>query len=63
MTAEVGNNWPLMVIVTPKESVHQKSSNVNLPSQNPQNFVVMDNPVELESDTFWEKGTFVDIYA
>ena len=63
MSIEVGNNWPLMVIVPPKDNALQKSSIANLPLQNPQDFVVLDNPVELESDTFWEKGTFVNIYA
>jgi len=62
MTAEVVNNWPLPVIVQPKDTALQKSPIADLPSQNSPDFVVLDNPVELESDTFWEKGTFIDVY-
>lgn len=62
MTIEVVNNWPLPVIVPPKDTALQKNPIADLPSQNSRDFVVSDNPVELESDTFWEKGTFVDIY-
>ena len=62
MSIEVVNNWPLSVIVPPKDTAIQKNSIADLPSQNSQDFAASDNPVELESDSFWEKGTFVDIY-
>jgi len=62
MNIEVVNNWPLPVIVQPRDTVLQKNPIADPPSRNSRDFVVPDNPVELESDTFWEKGTFVDIY-
>jgi len=62
MTIEIGNNWPLTVIVPPKDTALQKSSIADLPSQNPRDSVVLDNPVALESDGSWEKGTFIDLY-
>jgi hypothetical protein len=51
-----------MAIVPLKDISLQKNLSANLPSQNPRDFVILDNPIELESDTFWEKGTFIDIY-
>jgi len=62
MTIEVVNNWPLPVIVPPKDTALQKSPIADLPSQDSPDFVVLDNPVVLESDMFWEKGSFIDIY-
>jgi len=62
MAMEVGNIWPLPVIVAPGDAALQKNSNADLPSQNPRDSVVLDNPVVLESDGTWEKGTFIDIY-
>ncbi len=63
MTVKVVNNWPLTVIVPPRDTALQKSSITDLPLQNPHDFVVLDNPVELESDMSWEKGSFIDIYV
>lgn len=63
MATEVGNIWPLTVIVPPKDTALQKSLIIDLPSQNPRDSVVHDNPVVLESEGSWKKGTFVDIYA
>jgi hypothetical protein len=62
MTIEVGNIWPLTVIVSPKDTALQKSSISDLPSQNTRDSVVLDNPVVLESSGSWEKGTFIDVY-
>jgi hypothetical protein len=62
MASEVGSIWPLTVIVPPKDTALQKSLSVDLPSQNPGDSVVLDNPVVLESEGSWEKGTFVDLY-
>jgi len=62
MTIEVGNNWPLIVATPPGEKALQKESAPHLPSQNLQKPVVLDNGIELESDAFWEKGAFIDIY-
>jgi hypothetical protein len=63
MTMEVGNIWPLQVIVPPKDSALQKSSIADLPSQNQRDGVILDNPVVLESNGSWEKGTYIDIYV
>ena len=63
MTIEVGNNWPLTVIVPPKESALQKNSIADLSSQNHRDSVVFDNPVVLESNGLREKGKFIDIYV
>ena len=62
MTIEVSNNLPLTAIVPLRNISLQKNSSANLPSQNPRDFVILDNPIELESDTFREKGRFIDIY-
>ena len=62
MTVEVSNNLPLMAIVPLKDISLQKNLSTNLPSQNPRDFVILDNPIKLESDTFRQKGTFIDIY-
>ena len=62
MTVEVSNNLPLMPIVPLKDISLHKNLSANLQSQNPRDFVILDNPIELESDTFREKGTFIDIY-
>ena len=62
MATEVGSIWPLTVIVPPKDTALEKKLIADLPSQNPRDSVVLDNPVVIESDESWEKGTFVDIY-
>ena len=62
MSIEIGNNWPVMAIISPKGNTLQKESIANLPSQNPQDSVIPVNRIEPESNTFWEKGTFIDIY-
>ena len=62
MTVEVSNNLPLTAIVPLKDISLQKNLSANLPSQNPRDFIILDNPIELESETFRGKGTFIDIY-
>jgi len=62
MTVEVSNNLPLTAIVPLKDISLQKNLSANLPSHNPRDFVSLDNPIELEPDTFREKGRFIDIY-
>ena len=62
MAVDVFNNCSLPVIVSPEDTALQKSSAADLPSQNRRDFVVLDNPVVIESDRFSEKGRFIDIY-
>lgn len=62
MTIEVGNIWPLPVIVPTKDTALQKSTIADSPSQNTRDFVILDTPEELESGMFCEKGSFIDIY-
>jgi hypothetical protein len=51
-----------MAITPSKENILQKESTVNLPSRNPKDSILLENGIELESNTFWEKGTFIDFY-
>lgn len=62
MAIKIDNNWPVMAITPPKENVLQKESTANLPSRNAKDSIILENPIELESNTFWEKGTFIDFY-
>jgi hypothetical protein len=62
MPIEIGTNWPLMAITPPKENALQKETHVNVPANNPKASVILDKGTELESNTFWEKGTFLDFY-
>jgi len=63
MAIEIDSNWPLMVVTSPRESTLQKKSSAHLPSLNPKDSVIPGNGIELESDTSWEKGMFIDLYA
>ena len=63
MPMEIDNHWPLMVVPSPRESALQKKSSAHLPSLNPKDSVIPGNGIQLESDTSWEKGMFVDLYA
>ncbi len=63
MPMEIDNNWPLMVVTSARESTLQKKSSTHLPSLNPKDSVIPGNRVGLESDTSWEKGMFIDLYA
>ena len=63
MTLQINNKWPL-VIVNPvnKGTLRQKSIS-HLPAQNPPEPRILDRPPVRKSDTSFEKGVFVDIYA
>ena len=63
MEIKANSNWPLMVAIPPKKSSIQKIPTANLPSKNPRDPVIQDDTIELESNTYWEKGTFIDLYA
>ncbi|MEE9610137.1 MAG: hypothetical protein V3W19_02740 [Desulfatiglandales bacterium] len=62
MAIIIDNSWPLMVVSPAKESALQKQS-ATPPSKDPQDSVFLDNGIELESDTFLEKGAFIDVYG
>ena len=62
MSIEIGTNWPLMAIPPSKQNALQKESYTNVPSNNPSDSVILNKVIELESNTFWEKGTFIDLY-
>jgi len=62
MPIEIGNNWPLMAITPSKENALQKQPHATVPSNNPSDSVILDKAIELESNTSWEKGTFIDFY-
>ena len=62
MTNEIGNIYPLIVVSQEGKKAIQKVASPHLPYQNPQKQAALDNRIELESDTFGEKGMFVDIY-
>lgn len=62
MTIEISNTWPVMAIIPTKESAPRKESTANLSSRNPEDSVILVNRKEPESNVFWEKGTFIDIY-
>jgi hypothetical protein len=62
MTLEIGNNWPLAAITFPKETTLQAKSLTNPAALliQPRNQV---ETMEPDSNTPWEKGMFIDIYA
>ena len=62
MAIEIGTNWPVMAVTPPNENPPQKRSIPGSSLQNPEDSIVMDGRIELESNAPWEKGTFVDFY-
>ena len=62
MPIEIDNTFPLMPIALSKVKTLQKESTSDLPLKNPQNSVILNNMIEPEPNTFWEKGTFIDLY-
>jgi len=62
MAIEIGSNWPVVAVTLPKENPLQKKSTPDLSSRDSRDSVVLDNRIEPESNTFWEKGTFIDFY-
>jgi hypothetical protein len=62
MTIEILNSWPLMASPIPGEKSVQEKSAANPPLQHPEDSVIHVNRIESESTTFWEKGTFIDLY-
>ena len=62
MAIEIGNNWALMPITPPKQNTLQEKLAAGPPSQDSQDPVIRAERIEPETTTFWEKGTFVDVY-
>jgi hypothetical protein len=63
MTIEIAHNsWPLIAIPTPGEKAVQEKSAANPPSPHPGDSTIHVTRIESESTTFWEKGTFIDLY-
>jgi hypothetical protein len=62
MAAEISSNWPITAVTFPKENTLQAKPGTNaeiLPIQL-RNRV---ETIEPDSNTTWEKGMFIDIYA
>ena len=62
MTIEIAHTWPLTAIPTPGEKAVQEKSAANPPSQYVMGSTIHVTRIESESTTFWEKGTFIDLY-
>ena len=62
MTVDIINNWPLMVIPSAGDNTLQKEASLHFLSQNRRKPLIMDIKTERSLDTFWEKGTLIDIY-
>jgi hypothetical protein len=62
MTVDIINNWPLMVISSADDNALQKQTSPYFLSQNLHKPIIMDIITERSSGTFWEKGSFIDIY-
>jgi hypothetical protein len=62
MNIDVSNNWPLAVAPLPREKALQNEFTAPISSQNHQNTAILNNVSEIESNEFWAKGSFVDIY-
>ena len=62
MSIEIDNNFPVMAIPIPKANALHKEYTSSLPPKNPQNSIILDNMIEPEPKTFWEKGMFIDLF-
>ena len=63
MAIEIGNNWAIIPLSPAKENVLQEKLAARPPSQDSQDPVMRAERIESETTTFWEKGTFVDLYV
>lgn len=63
MSIEIDNIFPLLPIALPMVNTLQKDSTSDLPSKNPQNSAILNNMIEPEPNTYWEKGIFIDLYV
>lgn len=62
MNIDVVNNWPLVLVTLPREKVLQNDFTTPISSQNHTNPTILNNVSEIESNEFWAKGLFIDIY-
>ena len=62
MNIDVVNNWPLVLVPWPREKVLQNDFTTPISSQNHKNPRILNNVSEIESNEFWAKGSFIDIY-
>ena len=64
MNVEAANNWPLMLVPLPKERTIQNEFIVaTISPQHRPNPEILNNVSEIESNGFWAKGSFIDIYV
>ena len=62
MNVEVVNNWPLVLVPLPREKALQNEFIAPISPQNHPNPTFFANVSEIESNEFWAKGSFIDIY-
>jgi len=62
MNIDVVNNWPLVLVPWRREKVLQNDFTTPISSQNHTNPTILNNVSEIESNEFWAKGSFIDIY-
>lgn len=63
MNIEVANNWPLALVPLPREKVPQNECPAPISSQNHSRPAFANKVSEIESNEFWAKGSFIDIYV
>jgi len=62
MNIEVANNWPLALVPLHREKLLQCDFTSPISTQNHPNSTTFSKVSEIESNEFWEKGSFIDIY-
>ena len=62
MNIEVANNWPLALVPLPREKALQNEFTAPISPQNHPNLTILNNVSGIESNEFWAKGSFIDIY-
>ena len=62
MNIEVTNNWPLALVPLPREKALQNDFTAPISHQNHPNSTILSHVSEIESNEFWAKGSFIDIY-
>ena len=62
MNIEVANNWPLVLVPFSRENALQNEFTALISPQHHSNPTILNNVSEIESNGFWAKGSFIDIY-
>ena len=62
MNIEFTNNWPLMLVPLPREKALQNEVTAPISSKNQPNPTMLNNVSEINSNEFWAKGSFIDVY-